>query len=87
MGFFSFKHFTHKKKRSKFVYIKKTMREIIVKEIDTLTSKLHKGRVITEYLIYLMENDVKLACYSVIGDEAKNNKIIELENNNNNIKK
>ena len=55
------------------------MRSIVIKEIDVLVSKLHKGRVITEYLIYLMENDVKLACYSVIGDEAKENKIIELE--------
>jgi hypothetical protein len=31
-----------------------------------------------------MENDVKLACYTVIGEEARNNKCIELENNNNN---
>lgn len=55
------------------------MKSIVIKEIDVLTSKLHKGRVVTEYMIYLMENDVKLSCYTVIGDDAKKNKIIELE--------
>jgi len=58
------------------------MKKIIIKEIDILTSKKHKNRIIIEYLIYLMENDVKLACYIEIGDESKDNRLNKLINNN-----
>ena len=54
------------------------MKKILIKEIDKLQSKTHEGRVITEYLVYLMENDVKLACYSELGKEAKDIRVNEL---------
>ena len=54
------------------------MKKILIKEIDKLQSKTHKGRVITEYLVYLIENDVKLACYSELGKEAKDIRVNEL---------
>ena len=54
------------------------MKTIIIKEVDKLTSKLHKGRVISEYLIYLMENDVKLECYSEIGNENRDTRTFVL---------
>lgn len=54
------------------------MKSILIKEVDQLKSKLHKNRVISEYLIYLMENDVKLACYSELGKESKDMRVNEL---------
>ena len=58
------------------------MKNIIIKQSDLLYSKIHKDKVIVEYLIYLMENDVKLACYIEIGDESKDNRLNKLINNN-----
>lgn len=54
------------------------MKHILIKEVDQLHSKLHKNKVITEYLIYLIENDVKLACYSEFGKESKDLRVNEL---------
>jgi len=56
--------------------------KIIIKEIDKLISTLHKNRVISEYLIYLMyENDgnsAPLEAYTELGVEAKNTRVNEL---------
>ena len=54
------------------------MKSILIKEVDQLKSKLHKNKVISEYLVYLMENDVKLACYSEVGRESKDMRVNEL---------
>ena len=54
------------------------MKNIIIKQSDLLYSKIHKDKVIVEYLIYLMENDVKLACYNEIGIEAKNIRVNDI---------
>ena len=54
------------------------MKKILIKEIDKLQSKTHKGRIISEYLVYLMENDIKLSCYSELGKEAKDIRVNEL---------
>ncbi len=54
------------------------MKSIIIKEVDQLQSKLHKNRVVSEYLVYLMQNDVKLACYSELGEESKDMRVNEL---------
>lgn len=54
------------------------MKSILIKEVDQLKSKLHKNKVISEYLVYLMENDVKLACYSEVGVESKDMRVNEL---------
>lgn len=54
------------------------MKSILIKEVDQLKSKLHKNKVITEYLVYLIENDVKLACYSEFGSKSKDMRVNEL---------
>lgn len=54
------------------------MKSILIKEVDQLHSKLHKNRIISEYLVYLMDSDVKLACYSELGKEAKDIRVNEL---------
>ena len=54
------------------------MKSIIIKEIDQLQSRLHKNRLVSEYLVYLMQNDVKLACYSELGKESKDMRVNEL---------
>lgn len=54
------------------------MKSILIKEVDQLKSKLHKKKVISEYLVYLIENDVKLACYSELGKESKDMRVNEL---------
>jgi hypothetical protein len=54
------------------------MKSILIKEIDQLQSNLHNDRVVSEYLIYLMQNDVKLECYSELGKEAKDMRVNEL---------
>lgn len=50
-------------------------KKIIVKEFDRLHSKTFKGKFISEYIIYLMDNDIKLETYTEIGDKAKNERI------------
>jgi hypothetical protein len=47
------------------------MKSILIKEVDRLYSKIHKGKYISEYIIYLMENDVKLKAVSVFGEKQK----------------
>jgi hypothetical protein len=54
------------------------MKSILIKEVDQLHSKVHKNRLVSEYLVYLMENDVKLACYSELGKESKDMRVNEL---------
>lgn len=61
---------------------------ILIKENDRLKSITHKGRVISEYLIYLMNGETAVKCYSEIGNSAKENRVNEMlmtdfENNNN----
>jgi len=47
------------------------MKSILIKEVDRLYSKIHKGKYISEYIIYLMENDIKLKAISVLGEKQK----------------
>lgn len=54
------------------------MKSILIKEVDQLHSKVHKNRLVSEYLIYLIQNDVKLACYSELGKENKDMRVNEL---------
>lgn len=54
------------------------MKSILIKEVDQLHSKVHKNRLVSVYLIYLMENDVKLECYSELGKENKDMRVNEL---------
>ena len=71
-GFFSFLGFTPIFIFSNFEYKnKKTMKSILIKESDRLFSKIHKNKYVSVYLIYLIENDVRLECYSELGVENK----------------
>ena len=54
------------------------MKSILIKEVDKLYSKIHKTNFVSVYLIYLMENDVKLECYSELGKENKDMRVNEL---------
>ena len=54
------------------------MKSILIKEVDKLYSKIHKNNFVSVYLIYLMENDVKLECYSELGKENKDMRVNEL---------
>lgn len=53
------------------------MRKIIVKQIDLLSSE-SSNKVIYEYLIYLMEGDVKLSCFNEFGESHKLNRVNQL---------
>ena len=54
------------------------MKSILIKESDRLFSKIHKNKYVPVYLIYLIENDVKLECYSELGGENKDMRVNEL---------
>jgi hypothetical protein len=54
------------------------MKKIIVKEIDRLNSTVFKEKQISEYLIYLMLDDIKLNAYTEIGSYAKKERVNEL---------
>lgn len=51
------------------------MKSILIKEVDRLYSKIHKEKYVSEYIIYLIENDVKLKAISVFGEKQKNTHI------------
>jgi hypothetical protein len=54
------------------------MKRILIREIDRLYSKIHKDRFVSEYIVYLTENDVKLKTITVFGEKAKTTHIIAL---------
>ena len=54
------------------------MKSIVIREIDRYTSQTYKDKIISEYLIYLYYNDVKLECYTEIGTDAKNIRVNEI---------
>lgn len=56
-------------------------KKIVIKEIDKLASALHKDRIVTEYIIYVIINDNQiqpLEAYTEFGDDAKNTRVNEL---------
>ena len=57
-------------------------KKIIVKEFDRLHSKTFKGKFISEYIIYLMDNDIKLETYTEIGNKAKNERLEMITSSN-----
>jgi hypothetical protein len=54
------------------------MKSILIKESDRLFSKLPKNNYVSVYLIYLIQDDVKLECYSELGKENKDMRVNEL---------
>lgn len=54
------------------------MKRILIKEIDRLYSKLHKNRFVSEYIIYLMIDDVKLKAFTVVGEKSKERYVLAM---------
>lgn len=48
--------------------------DILVKEIDVLKSTKFKGKVLSEYIIYLMVDETPIEAYTVFGSD----KVVEL---------
>jgi hypothetical protein len=44
---------------------------ILVKEIDIYKSKKHKGRIISEFIIYLMMGETIIEAHTAMGDSTK----------------
>lgn len=55
-------------------------KKIIIKEIDKLKSAVHADRIVTEYLIYVMNhgNSSPLEAYTELGEQAKSARVNEL---------
>lgn len=51
---------------------------LLVKEIDKYQSKKFKNKIIKEYIIYLMIDEIPIMAFLEIGETAKNIRIIEL---------
>lgn len=51
---------------------------ILIKENDKLKSVRHKGRMVSEYLIYLMVDNVAVKCYNEIGENAKLDRVNDI---------
>lgn len=56
-------------------------KKIVIKEIDKLASAVHKDRIVTEYIIYVVKDDnyiLPLEAYTELGDSAKSARVNEL---------
>lgn len=56
-------------------------KKIVIKEVDKLLSILHKDRIVTEYIIYVIINEniiQPLEAYTEFGEEAKKARVNEL---------
>ena len=54
------------------------MKRILIRETDRLYSKIHKDRFVSEYIVYLMENDVKLKAFNVVGEKSKDHYVLAM---------
>ena len=57
------------------------MKNILVKEIDCLKSKIHKNKNVSEYIIYLREDINTVLCYTEFGEINKNARVNEIISN------
>jgi len=55
-----------------------SMKKIVIKEIDVYSSKLFKGKIISEYLIYVELDGTRLYAYTELGEDAKKERVNEL---------
>ncbi len=56
-------------------------KKIVIKEVDKLLSVLHKDRIVTEYIIYVILNEnviQPLEAYTEFGEDAKKVRVNEL---------
>lgn len=54
------------------------MKKIVIKEIDRLKSTTYKKKYVSEYLIYVMLDDIKLSAHIEIGEQSKKERVNEL---------
>jgi hypothetical protein len=58
------------------------MKRIVIKEIDQLKSTLNKGKVVSEYLIYITlkdgNEDIILKGFTELGEENKKSRVNQL---------
>lgn len=54
------------------------MKKILIKEIDRLKSTTYKKKCVSEYLIYVMLDDIKLNAYTEIGEKSKKERVNDL---------
>lgn len=45
---------------------------ILVKKIDEYKSKIHKNKIIPEFIVYLMIDDTPIEAITVLGEKEKN---------------
>lgn len=50
-------------------------KKILIKEIDKYQSTTFEDKELSEYLIYLMEGDVKVSAFTELGEKAKKDRI------------
>lgn len=50
-------------------------KKILIKEIDKYQSTTFEDKELSEYLIYLMEDDVKVSAFTEIGEKAKKDRV------------
>ena len=50
-------------------------KKILIKEIDKYQSTTFEDKEISEYLIYLMEGDVRVSAFTEIGEKAKKSRV------------
>lgn len=50
---------------------------IIIKEIDRFKSLNHKGRTISEFIIYTMADEIIVSAMTIIDSDGKANKFME----------
>lgn len=51
---------------------------IVIKECDRLKSITHKGKMVSEYLIYLMDGETPIECYNEVGVASKYDRVNEI---------
>jgi len=50
-------------------------KKILIKEIDKYQSSSFENKTISEYLIYLMEDDIRVSAFTEIGEKAKKERV------------
>ena len=78
MGFFCLL-FTLIEKKCNIGYNFKTM-YILVKKIDEYKSKVHKNKIVPEFIIYLMIDNTPIEANTVLGEREKDNIVLNYYN-------
>ena len=66
---------------NKFIQISKM--RIVTKEIDQYTSMVHTDKMISEYIIYLMVDDMPIEAYTELGIKERDKRVAFLNRRSN----